>query len=360
MTHTPTRVDVRSVEAFCIDVLEAVGLSPDDAKTVTSALLFADLRGIRSHGIAHLPLYVSMIRRGVNPRGRPRIANDLGAGIVVDGDNALGHVVMTFAMKETLARAARTNVAFAAVGHSNHCGAVSTFAAMALEARMIGVVGTNAVPTMAPFGGTERIVGINPIAVAMPVDEGAPFVLDTSFSPAARARIALHAAEGRPLPRGWALDAEGRPTVDPGDALEGLLAPIGGAKGVGLAMAVGFLSTLLSDAEYGVELGTLEDGAKPGRDGHFCLAVNVAAFTLVEDFERRLRVILDEVRHSDSTTGEALRVAGDRAAAAEAESRAGGVLVAPSMREELDALARELEVLLLKPGEPAPTGAIWD
>jgi len=285
-------------------IFEAAGMPPEAARTVAESLSDADLRGIHSHGLLRVPDYVKKLtEEGVDPRGQPRLVSDKGAALVVDGGNSLGQVGMRFAMEQAIARAGEVNLAFAAVRGSNHAGTMEYFARMAVAHDMIGIAGTNALPTMAPWEGREKIVGINPIGIAIPGADGAGFVLDCAFGATAHGKIRVYAQKGEPIPAGWAYDAEGRPTTDAVAAMEGLIQPIGGHKGIGLGMAVGMLSSLLSGAAYGLESGNMVDGPKPGVDGQFALAINIAGFTDVRAFKARVDAVLAEVRQSAPADG---------------------------------------------------------
>ena len=144
---------------------------------------------------------------------------------------------------------------------------------------------TNALPTMAPWGGTEKIVGINPLAVAFPSAKEPPIVLDIAFGATAHGKIRVYHQKGHAIPEGWAFDEDGEPTTDAAAALKGLIQPIGGHKGVGLGVVIGMLSSLLSGAAYGTELGNMVDGPAAGKDGHLFIAIDVAGFQPVETFK---------------------------------------------------------------------------
>jgi LDH2 family malate/lactate/ureidoglycolate dehydrogenase len=160
---------------------------------------------------------------------------------------------------------------------------------------MIGLATTNALPTMAPWGGAERLLGINPLAVAVPAAAERPIVYDAAFSATAHGKVRVYRQKGLPLPEGWALDREGRPTTDPAAALDGLLQPIGGFKGTALAMLMGILSSMLSGAAYGTELGSMEAGPRAGQDGHFLAAIDVAAFEDVDRFKARVDAAVRQI-----------------------------------------------------------------
>jgi LDH2 family malate/lactate/ureidoglycolate dehydrogenase len=251
-------------------IFERCGMADADARVLTDQLVKADLRGIHSHGVMRVPLYVGKLTGGaVDPRGRPRVRKDASAAMVVDGGNSMGQIAGVFAMGQAIERARSTGVAVAAVGNSNHAGTMEYYVRMAIEADMIGIVTTNALPTMAPWGGIDKLVGLNPIGIGIPAGEEAPLVLDFAFGATAHGRMQVYQQKGLPIPEGWAFDREGRPTTNIDEALAGLVQPIGMYKGIGLAMAAGILSTLLSGAGYGTESGNMVDGPIPGRDGQF-------------------------------------------------------------------------------------------
>jgi LDH2 family malate/lactate/ureidoglycolate dehydrogenase len=278
-------------------IFEGCGMAEADAEVLTDQLVKADLRGIHSHGVMRVPLYVGKLTKGgVDPRGRPRVTKDASAAMVVDGGNNMGQIAGVFAMRQAVERARMTGVAVAAVGNSNHAGAMEYYVRMAIEADMIGIATTNALPTMAPWGGIDKLVGLNPIGIGIPAGAEVPLVLDFAFGATAHGRMQVYKQKGIPIPEGWAFDREGRPTTDIDEALAGLVQPIGMYKGIGLAMAAGILSTLLSGAGYGAESGNMVDGPIPGRDGQFYLALNIAAFEDVATFKGRMDRIIREYR----------------------------------------------------------------
>jgi LDH2 family malate/lactate/ureidoglycolate dehydrogenase len=177
------------------------------------------------------------------------------------------------------------------------------YASMAIPHDMIGIATTNALPVMAPWGGAERLLGINPISIAIPTDEEFPLIYDAAFSGSSVGKIRVYQQKGLQLPAGWALDRQGSPTTDPAVAIDGLLAPIGGFKGAGLAMIMGIFASMLSGAAYGTELGSLETGAIAGQDGHFVAALSIAAFEDVARFKTRVDGAIRQIHNSRLATG---------------------------------------------------------
>jgi LDH2 family malate/lactate/ureidoglycolate dehydrogenase len=321
------RIDPDALGGHVAAIFAACGMRGDDARLLAGSLVDSDLRGIHSHGVLRVPDYVAKLTvGGVDPLGTPRVVGGRGAAVVVDGGNAMGQVGATFAMARAIERAREHGLGAAALRGSNHCGAMDRYAMMALPHRMIGLAATNALPTMAPWGGADKIVGINPLAVALPAREERPIVLDAAFGATAHGKIRVYHQKGHPLPEGWAFDAEGRPTTDPAAALVGLIRPIGDFKGVALAMIAGMLSSLLSGAAYGLESGNMVDGAVAGVDGQFFLAIDVAAFEDPARFEARVDGIVREVHASRRAPGvDRLYVPGEMEAEFEARHRRDGI-----------------------------------
>ena len=174
---------------------------------------------------------------------------------------------------------------------------------LAVAEDMIGIATTNALPTMAPWGGIDKIVGLNPIGIGIPGGEEGPIILDVALGATAHGKIRVYQQKGESIPAGWAFDTDGRPTTDAAAALEGLIQPIGAFKGLGLAVCMGVLSSLLSGAGYGTESGNMVDGAIAGADGQFYMAINVAFFEEVTRFKSRVDTVIRQIRTSRPAAG---------------------------------------------------------
>ena len=304
MSTEETRVPAAALRTLVAQIFLRCGMRSEDAELLADTLVEADLSGIHSHGVLRVPEYVQKLTvKGVNPRRRPRIVRETGACLVIDGDNSMGQIGMHYAMQQAIARAERFGIAAAAIRGSNHSGAMAYFAAQALDHDMIGVATTNALPTMAPWGGAERILGINPLGIAIPAGAEEPILYDAAFSGSSHGKIRIYAQKGLTLPEGWALDHQGSPTTDPVAAMEGLLAPIGGFKGTGLALMMGVLSSMLSGAAYGLELGNMDDGPTAGLDGHFVAAIRIEAFEEATRFKQRIDKAIRELHRCRPAAG---------------------------------------------------------
>ena len=290
------RVDVEELLELVVTIFERCGMSQADAALLADSLVYADLCGTHSHGVLRVPEYAEKLTtQGVNPTAKPQVVGQGPSFVIVDGRNSMGQIGAALAMREVIDKAAKTGIAAGAIRGSNHCGAMAYFARMALPHDMIGIATTNAIPTMAPWGGAERLLGINPIAISIPAGEMSPIVYDAAFSGSSHGKIRIYQQKGMRIPEGWVLDREGQPTTDPMAAVDGLLAPIGGFKGAGLAMIMGILSSMLSGASYGTELGSIEDGPTPGADGHFVAAIHIASFEDIERFKSRVDAAIQQI-----------------------------------------------------------------
>jgi LDH2 family malate/lactate/ureidoglycolate dehydrogenase len=293
------RVDTGALQRAVAAAFRRAGMREADAALLATSLVDAGLRGVHSHGVLRVPEYLAKLTAGgVDSQGQPRVVRDHGACLVVDGGNSMGVIGASFAMARVLERVPSTGLAAAAIRGSNHCGALAFLAMQALPADCLGLATTNALPTMAPWGGAERLLGINPLAVAIPAGAEPPLVYDAAFSGSSHGKLRVYQQQGWPVPEGWALDADGRPTTDPAAAIEGLLLPIGGFKGSSLAMVMGILSSMLSGASYGTELGSMETGPRAGQDGHFVAAIRISAFTEVDQFKARVDAAIQQIHAS--------------------------------------------------------------
>ena len=225
----------------------------EDSKHVAALMAEADARGGDAHGVFRLPQYVKQIQSGaVNPRPTIKIVRDHPGSALIDGDNALGHLVMKRATELAIEKARHCGVAWVGTRHSNHAGPAQLYPRMAAAQNMIGlyfcVGNANLLP---PWGGTEVLLSTNPISVSVPGLRHPTITLDMATTNTAFGKIRLKAQRGEPMPEGWMIDREGKPLTDAKRASEGFLLPIGGPKGYGLALMIGLLAGTLNGAAFG-------------------------------------------------------------------------------------------------------------
>lgn len=253
-------------------LLIQASVTPENARFVTDTIIEANMRGVDSHGVAALPIYLKRIRVGAtNPRPQPRIVKQGIATVLIDGDNGLGAISARMAMEQAVTRCEETGVFLASCFNNTTFGAAFYYSKMAALRGKIGFAICNAPPSMAPWGGKKMLLGTNPISVAVPGRQGAAIVLDMATSAAAKSKIYLAKERGEAIPPGWALDKNGKPTTDPDEALQGLVMPLGGAKGYGLSLIVDLLCGGLSGGGCLDRVMSLHNSLDRGQNVSFTL-----------------------------------------------------------------------------------------
>jgi LDH2 family malate/lactate/ureidoglycolate dehydrogenase len=298
-------VEAAAARRFVAGLMAAHDLPEDDGRTVAECLVRADLRGVDTHGIVRLPGYLARVGRGlINPRPVLEPRRVAAAAAHLDGDNGFGFVVATRAMAEAVELARSAGLGLVSVKRSTHFGMAATYLLQAVEAGFIALVFTNASRAMPPFGGREALLGTSPFAAGAPGGKEAPFILDMAPSVAARGKIRRALRRGEPIPEGYALDALGRPTTDPARALEGVVLPIGGPKGSGLAMLMDILGGVLSGAAFAGDVGDqYKNYERPQNVGHFFLALQPGLFVTADDFRARMDLLVERVHGSPRAEG---------------------------------------------------------
>lgn len=286
-------------------IFEAAGLSRSAARTVSGALVDGDARGIGSHGLMLVPMYVDRIRSGsVSTRSSADVVLDAGAIAVLDGGHALGVLTADQAMSLAIGKAGEFGVGLVVTRHAFHFGGAFRYVQQAIDAGCIGIAAANTRPLMPAPGGATAVVGNNPLAIGIPGDD--PILVDMALSEAALGKIRLAEAEGREIPPTWATDRDGVATTDPTAAIAGLLLPAGGPKGYGLALAVDVLTGVLSGGSSGSAVkGLYADASVPNDCAHLCLAVDPARFGSLEGFRGRVAGLTAEIRGSRLAPGSA-------------------------------------------------------
>ena len=330
--------------AFCAGMFKAVAVPAEQADMIARNLVEADLRGVESHGVVRLPIYVQRLAvRATNPTPAVRVVRETLTTALVDGDNGMGQWVAMRAMATALEKAKGGECAFVSVRNSNHFGAAAPFAEMAARAGMVGFVFTiGGINHMTPWGGAEAMLGNNPFAIAMPNGGEAPIVLDMACSVAARGKIIVAAKEGRPIPADWATGPDGLPTTDAARALLGFVQPVGGPKGYALTLMVGLLSTMLSGGAFGREVTHMyEDLERPQNIGHLMGVLPIRSFLPEVDYAAHMAGAVEDVRGVAKAPGvERVHLPGEREALLMHERQRDGVPIGAGVLADLIALGR--------------------
>jgi L-2-hydroxycarboxylate dehydrogenase (NAD+) len=339
-------VSVQQLEQFIQRCLIAVGMSEPDARIAAELMSEADLNGSDGHGVFRLPQYVKRIRSGgINVTPNIRVATDKGAMALVNGDDAMGHLVMRYATDLAIEKAAAQGVGWVGVQHGNHAGPAALYAKMPMQRDMIGIyVAVGSANHLPPWGGTELLLSTNPIAVAVPAHEEPPIVLDMATTVAAYGKVKTAAQRGEQMPEGWMMDKFGKPLTDPTRAAEGFLLPIGGAKGYGLALVFGLLAGTLNGAAFGREVVDFNaDSRSATNTGQFIVALSIEAFMDVDQFKRNVDGVIRSMHASPTLPGvDAVRVPGERSHRIRLEREKSGIPIHPGLAQQLDELARGL------------------
>src|SRR5882724_4467045 len=344
-----TRVAAAAIRSFMTDAFAACGLPAADAAVTAGAMLDADLSGSDAHGIFRLPGYVRTLQRGhINVRPDIKIIERGPATALIDGDNGMGHLVMTYAANKAVEIARETGLAWVGVRRSNHAGAASTYAAIPLAHGMVGmysaVSGSN---FMAPWGGAEPLLGTNPIAVAIPAGDEPPIVLDIATSVVSNGSIRTYAVEGKPMPEGWVISREdGSPITDGRRLFEGMFMQLAGYKGSGLALVLGLLGGPLNRAAFGRDVkDSTGDQLRENNTGQFVIALDVERFLPLDAFKAEVDRHVDDLASSQRLPGvDEIHIPGHGRAARMADRSKNGVPLEETLLKQVDELAKTLAI----------------
>jgi len=333
---------VDQVRDVIVDVLTALETPEENARTQADWLVEADLRGHPSHGLQRLPTIAARIAEGlIAPAAAPTLNWQSSSVLVVDGRRGLGPCVAAAALAELIDRAATSGVAVAAVANANHLGLLAPYVERCAAESLIGIALTTSEALVHPWGGRRAMLGTNPLAVAVPAEPD-PFVLDMATGAVSMGRIIDHHNRGVALTPGWAVDAAGRPTVDPAAAIGGAIAPFGGSKGYALGLAIELLVALLSGTAMGRDVAGTLDAEHVCNKGDVFMCLDPVRFG-VDDVAARAGAYLRQLRESPAQEGTAgVLIPGDRARADRARRLAEGVPIAPAVWESVVELRSRL------------------
>ncbi len=304
-TGEPAFAHTGALRGFIAALFRAACLSEAPSNLVAQALVEADCQGKASHGVILAPMYLERLRAGsISTRSQADIVSDTGSTVVLDAHHALGQVSADQAVRLLGERARAHGLASVAVRNAFHFGAAGRWACQLADLGLIGIVMSNTRPLMPAPGGAERVVGNNPLSIAMPSATDIPIVLDMAASAGAMGRIRLAEAAGRQIPLDWATDAHGVATSDPAQAIKGMLLPAAGPKGFGLAFMIDLFCGGLSGGAVGDGVQALYGNtAMPYGCAHFFIAIDVARFLPLAEFSRRASEFAQRVRSSAKAAG---------------------------------------------------------
>jgi LDH2 family malate/lactate/ureidoglycolate dehydrogenase len=343
---TPELVTVRiadsRLEQFCLECACRMGFADDDARALTALLMAGSLRTHpgQGQGVQRLAGYYERIKAGViDPAASPVELGTRPAVVHLDANRAAGGVVGTRAMLRAIELAATYGIGTVGVRNSTHFGVAAYYSLLAAEAGYVGLTFTNAGPEIAPWGGTQPIVGTNPWSIAVPSALGWPVVFDMATASSGKGMIGWYERAGRAIPADWALTKDGAQTTDATEGMAGTLYPLGGAKGYALAALIDAITGVLTGASFGSHaFGTSHQDV-----GHLFIAIDVEAFMPLAEFTGRMTLLADDIRSSPLAAGAtSVKVPGQLEYERQADRMAHGIPLLPERLDELNGLAEEL------------------
>lgn len=349
-THDRTAYDsvgASELTGFVARLFAAAGLSDQTAAEVATGLVEADLDGLTSHGVMLVDMYIERLRRGSVSRAESAaVISERAGAAVLDAGHALGQLTGRQAMTMAVDKSRQFGTGIVAVRHGFHFGAAGRYAQQAAEADCIGIAMCNTRPLMPAPGGAERVVGNNPLAIALPTAGGVPVTLDMATSEAAMGKIRMAEKAKQAIPATWAVTETGAPTTSPSEAIAGMLLPSGGAKGFGLSFMIDLMCGLLSQGAVGSQVRPLYgDLSVPYDCSHLFIAVDVAHFCDTDLFRRHVADAAERVRNGKRAPGiEHLFTPGEPEWRRRQNS-AGQLYVEPAVTAMLTRLASELGVV---------------
>ena len=331
----PVRLSLAEAEALALEALLASRTSAGNAAPTARALVAAEADGQGGHGLSRVPSYALQSRAGkVNGFATPRVEQIAGAALRVDGGFGFAYPAIDTAIEALAPLAREQGIAVAAMHRSHHFGQAGAHAERLAERGLVALVLGNSPKAMAFWGGRKAMLGTNPLAFAAPLPGGAaPLVIDLALSVAARGKIVAAEKAGKPIPAGWAVDADGNPTTDPKAALAGTLLPIGGAKGGALALMIEIFAAAITGSAFGWEASSFfDDKGGPPNMGHVLIAIDAGQLS-AGAFDARMAALLEAMAAEPGA-----RLPGTRRLTNRARAAAEGVAIPPALLAEIRAL----------------------
>jgi len=349
-TNINHRISFHDLKAFCCQAYIKAGVPAAEAQIISELLARADLRGVETHGVTRLPIYIQRLHKGyVRKECQLTTVKDKGPTAFLEAHGSMGHIVAYRAMKRAISKAEQHGIGWVSVKDSGHFGVAGLFPMMALGKDFIGYVVSNSAPMMFPLGGRERIVGNNPVAYAIPADKYPPVVLDFSLEAESSGKLILAIEKGEKIPLGWAVDKEGLPTEDPIEGYErgGALMPVGGHKGYGMVLVHEMLTAVLTGGKCTSRIKSLYQEDETGVQGtcHTFLAVDPDCFVGRDEFKKEMDCYIRNIKQSAKARGcEEILIPGEPELRTETERLKNGIPLAKATMEGLTLLGESLGI----------------
>ncbi|MFC0273287.1 Ldh family oxidoreductase [Metabacillus herbersteinensis] len=340
-------ISTTKLAEFSTSCLVKAGVPEHEAEIITNTMIEADARGIHSHGVMRLPIYIERIQNElIRSVSKVIVEQENKATAMLDGTFSAGQIVGTKAMEMAIEKAEEYGVGVVTAKNSNHFGIAAHYALMASKKDMIGIVMSNTAPLMPPTGGAEKVLGNNPLAIAAPTNGKYPLLLDMALSNVALGKVIFSQKKGIAIPEGWGADQNGKATTDPSAVLNGgFISPVGGPKGFGLALMVETLTGVLSGGDFSKMIPSMYDLTQKQSISHFMLVINVSYFMDVERFKDLASMLSSYVKNAVKASGvDELYLPGEIEFSIEEKRMQSGIPISDSVLDELRKLAETLQV----------------
>ncbi len=329
-------LSIDELTAHASRALEAAGATPRAALAAARALVAADAQGLSSHGVSRIPQYTTFLRNGrTDPKAEPKIVHSRGGSCLIDAQSGMAYEACALAIRTAIERAGEFGIACAGVTNSNHFGAAAVHLEPVGKAGLVGLAFSNSPAAMPAWNGKTPLFGTNPIAAVFPRRDAEALLIDLALSEAARGKIMLAAKDGKPIPLGWAVDSDGRPTTDAKAALAGSMLPAGGVKGAMLALMVELLACALTGAAFGFEADSffVDEGNRP-RLGQMFFVVDPGALAGSDVYYSRTEKLIELMLQDRE-----VRLPGDRRRAIALKAAQEGIAIPDALHQQLIVLA---------------------
>jgi LDH2 family malate/lactate/ureidoglycolate dehydrogenase len=325
------------------ELLQTTGIGLEEARAVSEHLVAAEMRGVPTHGINLLPAILERIAAGqMEVPTELKVISDEQAIVHIDGGNGFGQTAAAEGMRRCIEKARQFGVGFSLIRNTNNVGLLALYSLIAARQGLIGVCACNGAASMAPWGGAEPFFGTNPFSIAAPGGSGNPVVLDMSTTVVARGKIRRAARLKERIPLGWALDADGAPTDEPGEAMRGTLVPVGGHKGYGMAFFIDLVCGLLSGSSYARAVRTFHQPEGPSGVGVMAMAIDINRFVSPDRFSKLIDEHIHTIRSSKKAEGQnRIYLPGEIEAEREHLSASEGIEIDPPVVKAIDNLLQK-------------------
>lgn len=350
MSSDVQHVPFEKLKNFSTQAYQKAGVPAAEAEIVADLLVRSDLRGVETHGVTRLPIYIQRLQKGyVRPACTISVVKEKGPTAFLDAHGSMGHMAAYRGMEKAIEKAEEFGLGWVSVKDSGHFGVAGLFPMMALKKDFIGHIVSNSAPMMFPWGGRERIIGNNPLAYAFPAGQRQPVVLDFSLSVVSSGKLILCRKKGERIPLGWALDKNGLPTEDPYEGYEGggSLAPVGGHKGYGLVLVHEMLTSVLTGGKWTKNIKSLYEEDKSGIQGtcHSFMALDPDCFIGREAFKKNMDRYIDSIKESAKAKGtDEILVPGEPEYRSELKLLKEGIPLPANTIKELTSLGESLGI----------------